>query len=213
VVARRHILVLGATGGTGREVVSQALDLGDLVTVFVRDPQRLTTNDERLRVRSGSITEGGPALADAVHGQDAVISALGAGKSLRSGGLIAHAVPRLVAAMQSERVRRLVFTSAYGVGATRQHLPLVPRILASLLLRDLYKDKQAGEEQLRRSDLDWTLVYPVTLTNHPPSGRYRAGEHLSLRGLPTVSRADVAAFLLKQIDDRQYLRRGVLISS
>jgi putative NADH-flavin reductase len=212
-VAARRILVLGATGGTGRKVVAQALDLGHRVTVFVRDPQRLTTSVERLRVLSGSVTEGGPALADAVHGQDAVISALGVGKSLRSGGLIARAIPEIVAAMQRERVRRLVFTSACGVGATRQQLPLAPRILVGLLLRDLYKDKQAGEEQLRRSDLDWTLVYPVTLTNRPPSDRYRAGEHLSLRGLPTVSRADVAAFLLKQIDDRQYVRRGVLISS
>jgi putative NADH-flavin reductase len=212
-VARRHILVLGATGGTGREVVSQALDLGHRVTVFVRDPQRLTTSDERLRVRSGSVTEGGPALADAVHGQDAVISALGVGKSLRSRGLIAGAIPKILSAMQGQRVRRLIFTSAYGVGATRQYLPIVPRILVQLFLRDLYKDKHAGEEQLRRSDLDWTLVYPVTLTNRPPTGRYRVGVHLLLRGLPTVSRADLATFLLTQIDDRQYVRRGVLISS
>jgi uncharacterized protein YbjT (DUF2867 family) len=212
-MAARQILVLGATGGTGREVVSQALDLGYLVTVFVRDPLRLTTKSERLRVLSGSVTEGGPALADAVHGQEAVISALGVGKSLRSGGLIAGAVPKLVAAMQSERVRRLVFTSAYGVGATRPQLPLVPRILVSVLLRDIYKDKQAGEELLRRSDLDWTLVYPVSLTTDPPSGRYRVGVHLSLHGLPTVSRADLAAFLLKQLDDRQFVKRGVLISS
>lgn len=212
-MAAKHILVLGATGRTGREVVSQALDLGQRVTVFVRDPQRLTTSADRLRVISGSVTEGGPALADAVHGQDAVISALGTGKSLRAHGLIAHAIPRIVAAMQAERVNRLVFTSAYGVGATRQHVPLLPRILIKLLLRDLYRDKHAGEEQLRRSDLEWTLVYPVSLADRPASGRYRAGEHLALRGLPTVSRADVAAFLLKQVDDRQYVRRGVLISA
>lgn len=212
-MAARHILVLGATGGTGQEVVSQALALGFIVTVFVRNPQKLTSSDERLRVRSGSITEGGPTLADAVRGQEAVISALGVGKSLRSGGLIARAVPKIVGAMQAERVSRLVFTSAYGVGATQRQLPTLPRILVRLLLRDIYKDKEAGEEQLRRSDLEWTLVYPVTLTDHPPSGRYRVGAQLSLRGLPTVSRADLAAFLLKQLDDRQFVRRGVLISS
>jgi putative NADH-flavin reductase len=61
--------------------------------------------------------------------------------------------------------------------------------------------------------LDWTLVYPVTLTNGPRTGRYRAGERLVLHGLPRISRADVADFLLTQVDDVRYLRKGVLVSS
>ena len=81
-----------------------------------------------------------------------------------------------------------------------------------LLLRDVYADKSAGEEELHRSGLDWTLVYPVTLTNGPRTGRYRVGERLPLRGVPRIARADVAEFLLSQIGETNYLRRGVLVS-
>jgi putative NADH-flavin reductase len=209
----KKILVLGPTGGTGRQVVSLALQQGHSVTVLVRSPQRLTVTHDRLRVLTGSIPEDGPALATAVHAQDVVISTLGVGNSLKSGGLIARSVPAIVRAMENEGVRRLIFTSAYGVGDTRKDVPLLPRILMRLLLHDLYTDKEAGEKELRRSSLDWTLVYPVTLTNAPGTGRYRVGERLTLQGLPRVSRADVAAFILTQIEDRTYLRKGVLISS
>jgi putative NADH-flavin reductase len=114
--------------------------------------------------------------------------------------------------MESQGVRRLIFTSAYGVGATQADVPLVPRILMRLLLRDLYADKAAGEDDLRRSGLAWTLVYPTTLTKGPRTGKYRVGEHLTLHGVPKISRADVADFLLSQIEDGSYTGRGVLIS-
>ena len=212
-MARRKVLVLGATGGTGRQLVEQALQLGHDLTALVRRPERLTVGPERLRVLTGSVTDNDEGLAAAVRGQDVVISALGVGKSLKSSGLIARSVPGIMRAMESQGVRRLTLTSAYGVGATWQDVPLVPRILMRLLFRDLYADKAAGEEVLRRSGLDWTVVYPVTLTDGPRTDRYRVGERLALHGVPKVSRADVAAFLLTQMDDRAYLRKGVLISS
>ena len=209
-----RLLVLGASGGTGRQVVTQGLQQGHTITALVRHPpERLGITHDRLRVITGSVTDDDQALADAVADQEAVISALGAGTSLKSGGLIATSVPRVVAAMETHGVRRLLFTSAYGVGATRVDVPPVPRVLIRLLLRDIYADKEAGEEQLRRSHLDWTLVYPVTLSNGPRTGRYRVGVRLTLHGLPRVSRADVADFLLTQIEYRRYLRSGVLISS
>jgi putative NADH-flavin reductase len=163
-------------------------------------------------VLTGSPTSDFEALATAVHGQDIVISALGVGKSLKSSGLIARSVPAIVRAMESQSVRRLIFISAYGVGVTRRHVPLLARVLIRVLLKDLYIDKEAGEGDLRRSGLDGTLVYPTTLTNGPKTGRYRVGERLELHGLPRVSRADVADFILSQLEDRQYVRRGVLIS-
>jgi putative NADH-flavin reductase len=159
------------------------------------------------------VTDDGQALAAAVRGQEVVISTLGVGNSLKSHGLIARSAPAIVRAMESQGVRRLIFTSAYGVGATRRDVPLLPRILMRLLFRDLYADKEAGEEDLRRSGLDWTLVYPVTLTSGPRTGRYRIGERLTLHGFPRISRADVADFILTQIEDRTYVRKGVLISS
>lgn len=206
------MFVLGATGGTGREVVAQALDAGHDVTVLVRDPARLPAATlERVRVFTGSVTDGESALAAAIRGQDAVISALGVGNSLKSGQLITRAVPAILQAMTSGGVRRLIFTSAYGVGVTWRDAPLVPRILMRTLLRDLYADKAVGEAMIRTSALDWTLVYPVTLTNGPRTGRYRYGERLSLSGVPSISRADVAEFLLTQLDDTRFVKKDVLV--
>ena len=206
-----RLLVLGATGGTGQQVVSQALEGGHDVTVLVRNPQRLSTIHDRLQVLTGNVVDE-RALTDAMRAQNVVISTMGVGKSLKSSGLIARSMPAIVTAMKRHGIRRLIFTSAYGVGATRRDVPLLPRMLIRLLLRDLYADKEAGEDYLHRSDLDWTLIYPVTLTNGPITGRYRVGERLELHGLPTVSRADVAHFLVTQIGDSAYSRKGVLIS-
>jgi putative NADH-flavin reductase len=212
-MATKKILVLGATGPTGRQVVSQALEQGHQVTAFVRDPKRMPITHDRLRLVTGDVTDEGPALRSAVVDQDAVISALGVGMTFRSHDLIARSMPRIVAAMEPQGVSRLIFTSAFGVGSTWIDVPALPRFMIRLFLRDVYADKAASEEVLRRSQLDWTLVHPVMLTHGPRTGRYRVGERLSLHGLPRVSRADLAAFLLAQIQDPTYIRKAVLISS
>ena len=209
----RKILLLGATGGTGQQVISQALQQGHAVTALVRVPQRLTISHDRLRVLAGSVTDDRQALADAVRDQAVVISTLGVGRSFKSGGLIAQSVPRIVRAMEDHGVRRLIFTSAFGVGDTRRDVPLGPRIFMRLLVKDIYRDKELGEAALRASGLDWTLVYPTGLVDAPATGSYRAGERLSFSGFPRIARADVANFLLMQIDDTTYVRKGVLISS
>ena len=144
-------------------------------------------------------------MRDAVQGQDAVVSALDPGKSLKSGGLIQRLL-LIVQVMEQAGVRRLVFTQAYGVGDTYRDTPLIPRLMIAVMLRDLYTDKLAGEAILRRSGLDWTLVYPSTLTSGPWTGKYRVGERLTLRGLPMISRTDLAAFLVTQVEDRTYVR-------
>jgi putative NADH-flavin reductase len=207
------LLVLGATGGTGQEVVSQALENGHLVTAFVRDPSRLKFSADRLRVLTGTVTGDGAPLATAIRGQDVVISALGRGMSLKSEDLMAQSMPAIVRAMESEGVRRLIFTSAYGVGVTWRDVPPLGKIVIKMFLRNLYADKVVGEAELQRSVLDWTLVYPVQLTNGPRTGRYRFGERLELHGLPRVSRADVADFILTQVEDRTFVRKGVIVSN
>lgn len=206
------ILVLGATGGTGREVVSQALEQGHDVTAFVRDRDRLPLRADRLRICQGTI-ETPEALVEAVAGQNAVISALGVGRSFKSNGLIQRSAPAIVSAMERNGVKRLIFMSAFGVGETRSDVPLLPRLFASTLLRDIYADKAVGDAILSRSNLDWTIVYPAGLTDKPKTGRYRAGEHIPLSGFPTVSRADVADFMLRQVTSPTYLCKRVLIAS
>jgi putative NADH-flavin reductase len=85
--------------------------------------------------------------------------------------------------------------------------------MMGLFLGDIFRDKEAGEAQIIRSDLEWTLVYPTMLTNGNRTGMYRTGEQLDLRGFPTISRADLADFLLQQLDDRTYVRRQVIVSA
>src|SRR3990172_3665194 len=110
------ILVLGATGATGRQIVEQALERSHQVAAFVRDPGKLAIGNDRLRVITGSISDDTRALTEAVRGQNAVISALGVGNSLKSSDLISRSMRAIVPAMESQRVRRLLFVSAFGVG-------------------------------------------------------------------------------------------------
>jgi uncharacterized protein YbjT (DUF2867 family) len=209
----RRILVLGATGGTGRHVVEQAAAMDLEVTALVRNPDKLPATRRAVRVVTGDIRTDSPTLRSAYVGQDAVISTIGVGQSFKSGGLIAQAAPLIVGAMREHGVRRLVFTSAFGVGATWQDTPLIPRLFVKTLLRDVYADKAAGEQIIRNSGLDWTIVYPTGLTNGPRTETARVGERLSLSGFPRVSRADVAAALLRQLDDRSFVGTGILVSS
>lgn len=209
-----RILVLGATGPTGQQVVLQALERAHEVTVLTRSPKKLATRtaDRICVLRSGNLPDDTRALSEALRGQEAVISTLGTGSSLKPEGLMARSAPVIVEAMRQRGVRRLVWTSAYGVGETIRDVPLIPRILMRLLLKEIYADKAAGEEVLRKSDLDWTLVYPVTLTNGPRTGGYRVAERLKLRGVPRISRGDLADCLLAQVEDRGSVRKGLLVT-
>jgi putative NADH-flavin reductase len=210
-----RILILGATGPTGQQVILQALERAHEVTVLTRSPQKLATRtaDRICVLRGGDLPDDARALSEALRGQEAVISTLGTGSSLKPEGLIARSAPVIVEAMRQRGVRRLVWTSAFGVGETIRDVPLIPRLLIRLFLKDVYVDKAAGEEALRKSDLDWTLVYPVTLTNGPRTGGYRVGERLKLRGVPRISRADLADCLLAQVEERAFVRKGVLVAS
>lgn len=204
-------LLFGATGPTGQQIVSQALEQGHDVTAFVRNPDRLTVKHDRLHVVKGSVPDDPPAVADAVRGKDAVISALGVGQSFKPRGLIARSVPVIVSAMERHGVRRVIFISAIGVGDSIRDTPLFLRIFCRTLLRAIYADKKQGDDYLRGSKLDWTLVQPVILTQGEKTGRYRVGERLELRGAPKISRADVADFVLRQLSDRTYLKKTAVI--
>ncbi len=102
-------------------------------------------------------------------------------------------------------VRRLIVTSAIGVGDAIRDAPLFSKIMIRMLLKNIYADKAAGEELIRQSDLDWTIVQPAQLTNGPLTRRYRVGQRLKLRGIPKIARADVAHVILSQLDATAYI--------
>lgn len=205
-----NILVLGATGPTGREVMRQALAAGHRVTAFVRDPAKLS-GEGGIRVVQGDPAS--TAELDAVlPGHDAVVSALGRRASFRSERLIIRCMRALAPAMERRGVRRLVLVSAFGVGESRRHVPPLMRLLQGVLLRDIFADKARAERYLRSRHLDCTFVYPTALTNGPLTGKYRAGERLALRGFPKISRADVAHFVLAALASSAWVGKTVVVS-
>jgi putative NADH-flavin reductase len=206
------IAVFGANGPTGRQVVRQALDAGHEVTAFVRDAAAFDVKHERLRTVVGDTLRDDAKVADAIRGQDAVVSALGRRASFKSENLIRLSLQSIVSAMERNGVRRLIVVSAFGVGDSRRDAPLVPRIMYRLLLGDIFADKKAAEDDLRRSSVDWIVAYPVLLTNGPLTGRYRVGERLELSGMPKISRADVAHFVLSQLEARDYVRKVAVLA-
>lgn len=203
------LVVFGATGPTGRELVSQALEQGHEVTAFARRPVPI----DNVRVVQGDAMRDPYSVAEALHGQDAAVSALGLGKVLIPNRFFQRSIENIVPAMERAGVKRLVWMSSYGVGDTARDAPLPLRILYSTVLSAVFSDKEKGERTLRASTLDWTIVYPTTLTDGPRTGSYRAGEQLTLEGMPSISRADVAHFMLRELVDNAYVKRGVVLSS
>ncbi|MES1217503.1 MAG: SDR family oxidoreductase [Bacteroidota bacterium] len=205
-----NILILGATGATGLELVNQALTQGHVVTAFVRDPSKLKIIHEKLTVIKGNVLDK-DVLIKPLKGKDAVLSALGVGKSLKSSNLISNAVSLLIPAMNATNIKRLIFLSAFGVGQTFKQASFIQKLIFRTFLKNIYADKSKADEQILGSTLDWTLVYPVVLTNAPARGKYKAAEKLQMKGMPKISRADVADFMLRQLTDDMFLRKTPIV--
>jgi uncharacterized protein YbjT (DUF2867 family) len=200
-----NLVVLGATGRTGRLVVEQALAAGHAVTVLVRSPEKLTTSHSNLRVVTGEPTDTS-AVSSALEGADAVISTLG-GK----GSVIADSTRAIVAAAGKTGVSRVVVLSTFA--AERDRLNAGTRLLTGIGMAAMLKDKRAGEEMLRRSDLEWTIVYASILSDGPASGSITVLPEGAKRGLSQkISRADVAAWMVEAAAGAHHSRKGVGIT-
>jgi len=200
-----NLLILGATGRTGRLVVEKALASGHTVTALVRSPEKLSPGHPNLRLVAGEATETS-AVATALRGADAVISTLGGKPSI-----IADSTRAIVAAAGTTGVRRVVVLSTFA--AERDRLDAATRLLTGIGMGAMLKDKSAGEEMLRRSDLEWTIVYASVLSDGPASGSVVVLPEGAKRGLSQkISRADVAGWMVEAAADAQYNRRGVGIT-
>ncbi len=202
------IVIFGATGGTGRELVGQGLALGHEVSAFARRPEKLGALVGRVRVIRGDALDPA-AVGSVVAGQEAVLSALGAtGKSPID--LCSRATAHIIEAMRARGVRRLVCESAYGAGESRAW-SLYSRWLRAVI-RARVEDKDRMEDEVAQSGLDWVIVRPPLLTNGPRRGRYREALEMRLGWAPTVSRADTAHFMLRMLTEEDYLRSAVTIA-
>ncbi|WP_093823684.1 NAD(P)-dependent oxidoreductase [Spirosoma endophyticum] len=207
-----QLLVLGATGGTGKQTVEQALERGHYVTAFVRNPTKLSIQHPNLTVLTGDVLKP-ETLVAAVRRQDAVICSLGS-KPGQKDHPVADGTVNLIDAMQHVGVRRLLVVSSMGVGSSYEEMNIIGKVLMNTLLRSVMAEKEKQEQAVQQSNLDWLIVRPTNLTNGPITGQYKVGEHLpfSTFAFPHISRADVAAFMLDQLDNDTYLRKAVTIT-
>lgn len=208
------ILVIGATGPTGIEICKQALAAGMKVRVLVRTPSRLPGELlPLLEVVQGDVLNGEKMLA-AVRGVDAVVSALGTPLQRTPVTLLSRGTQNIMQAMGPAGVSRLLCITGMGAGDSRGHGGfLYDWVILPLLLGQIYLDKDRQEQLVRASGLDWTLIRPAFLTNGAQSGQYRCinqfGKH---ERMGKISRADVAHFVVQELQHGEYSRRVVNLS-
>jgi putative NADH-flavin reductase len=203
---RMHILIIGATGGTGRQLVQQALDLGHQVTAFVRKPAKLKMEHPNLRVAQGNVLDYA-SVESAMQGQNAVLSALGHKRFFWPTKILSEGTRNILGAMKSRGVSRFICESSLGVGDAVGRLGLPATFLfVPLILPFYFWDRLRQEKLIEESGVDWIIVRPATLTNGPARGDYRHGPKVGSYIAPKrVSRVDVADFMLKQLADDAYL--------
>lgn len=207
-----NILIVGATRGIGRQLLEQALTSGHAVTALVRNPPRLAIQHQRLRVVKGDILDL-DSVALAMAGQDAVCCTIGVKAPWIRVTVFSEGTRNLLQAMKNTGVRRLICVTGIGAGDSRGHGGLLyDRFFYPLLLWPIYADKDRQEALIRASEVDWTLVRPGFLTNGPLTGHYRMLTNMTGVTAGRVSRADVADFMLKELETNQYLRQTPLLT-
>jgi putative NADH-flavin reductase len=200
------LIIFGATGGTGRQCVDQAFAQGHQVTVFVRQPAALTVQHPDLTIIQGDITDQ-DAVRRAIPSHDVVISALGT----RGGpAVLPEGTRNILDAMQEADIRRSLWVSSFGAGDSLQQMGwLSQTLIVKGFLRQAIQEKNAQERIIMASGGDWIIARPGGLTDGPLTGKYRVTGPGDKVGRPSISRADVADFMLKNLADDRYIRKAV----
>jgi len=201
------LVVFGATGGTGKQIVECALAAGHEVVAVARRPEAVTVSHAKLATVKGDVLDA-PSLAAAVTGADAVLSAIGPANNKQPGTLISVGVTNMIAACMRAGVRRFVFESGIMVGDGRG-LSWLNRTALGVFRRlngGLAEDKRIAEQAIRDSDLDWVIVRPVSLDDSPATGSYKTGVDIPLALSKKLAHADVADFMVKACTDPSLVR-------
>ena len=201
-----RVLIIGATGGTGRALVAQALERGYVVTAFVRDPSALGIEHPRLQAMRGDVLDEA-SIDRAMAGQDAVLSALGHRRYFGPSRILSEGTLNLLRAMERHGVSRFVCETALGIGDSAGRLGLYYTFFViPIILPFYFWDKTRQERLVAASSVNWVIVRPGALTNGEKRGNYRHGRGIgSLLRTVRISRADVADFMLNQLTGDAYV--------
>ena len=211
-----RVVIVGASGGCGAQLVTQAKERGHEVTAVVRSTNKWKA-PAGVKVIVGALTS--PAiLREALRGQDVVLSALG----LRLPGIapwakpevpdfLTKSTPALIEAMKAENIKRLIAISAGGVGDSNEKVPGVFRIfIKTTALRHAYAELEVMERLLLQSGLDVCICRPTGLTDGPRTGQAKVCS--TFQGRATISRADVAAWMLDELEKPSFAQKTPMIS-
>ncbi|EIJ41097.1 putative NADH-flavin reductase [Beggiatoa alba B18LD] len=207
-----NIVIFGASGGTGRCLVEQALAAGHYVTVL-QHHSKIRKTDSQLRILQGDVLTYFD-VENAIRGQDAVLCALGT-KNVKGTTVLSQGTQNICAAMKRFGLNRFICESSLGVGDSLAQTSFFFRyLLMPFFLRHVFADKAIQEQIIQDSGLRrWVIVRPAALTNGKATGQYRLDdtEDTSFKG-GTISRADVAAFMLQQLKEDTYAQKVVSIA-
>jgi putative NADH-flavin reductase len=199
-----RIVIIGATGKTGRHLLEQAVAQGHAVTALARDPDKLS-DVSGVRVVQGDVYDF-DSVRDVVRGHDAVLAALTPrGNPLKPVDLFSLGGGNLVRAMEAEGVDRLIFVTSAGVEKSDPSFPLWMRWGLMPILHHVYDDARRFEDLVRKSSISWTVVRPPRLVDGPRKGTYRVSRGFTPPGPLTLARADLADFMLRQLHDRSFV--------
>ena len=204
------IVIFGASGKTGTLLTEQALAKGHQVTAYLRREGALAQNHPNLRIVIGNL-DNTSKIEEALQEADAVFSTLGGGSLTKHAPDIIAGINNIVSIMEQSGSKRFIYLSSIGAGNSRYLMGSFIRFLiADVMLRVPLADHSANEQRIKKSKLQWTLVRPGGLTDGQRTGNLKHGsDTISLKGSPKISRANVASFMIEQLDSNAYLNKGV----
>jgi putative NADH-flavin reductase len=198
------LIVFGATGGTGKEVIKQALAEGHEVTAFVRNPSKLNGDDPLLTIIQGDALNA-KAVEDALAGQEAVISCLGS-DGLKETTVLSDMTKNILTGMNTHHIERIAYVASAGI---HKEIPGLQGKLAQFILRNVLKDHKNAVEEIKKHDVHYTIARPMQLTTQPLSKTYRQdGDSIPDKGRK-IGRADVAHFLLQSVIQGKHINESI----
>ena len=204
------LLIIGGTGGTGKELIRQALEQGHHLTALVRNPGKVKIVHSNLSIIKGNVLDPDK-VQEAVEGQDAVLSALGHKKFILKTTILSAGTRNIIDAMQKHNVSRFICITTLGINDSRFKLGLYYTLFVIPFIVFFYfLDKSKQERLIRESKLIWTIIRPGLLTNGKKRGVYKHGPNVgNYIFTKMISRADVAHFMLRQLNDVTYQCKAV----
>ncbi len=203
------LLIVGGTGKTGRQLISQGLEEGHYITAMVRKPNKLKFNHPNLKVLKGNVLNL-ENVESAVQGQDAVLSALGHKQFFIKTSILSRGTMNIIRAMEKKGVDRFICITSLGINESKFRLGLYYTLFViPVILFFYFRDKSKQEKLIEQSNLDWTIVRPGQLTNGRKRTKYQHGPNLGSYILTKmISRNDVAHFMLNLIENRAYIKEA-----